>query len=1848
MPHGEPHIEEPQVVDYSKVFNTYYSDGLDMKTARRMLRAEYGKDGRTQFEALSEFYKKKSQENQLGSGSSAETVSTVSTSVSDQEAQIENGGSDSTAVDTLDYLPPVQVGEAPLPRDHYSLGAAQVVTRRRPDAAYWEEDYMKKFGVNQVYKLPTDKILNQQADRGLMAAVNVLERAGFDGWYNKYVSENKQYVNDYLSLSLGKDLSLILGDPNLSKFEYRDYIFNMMGDIDGLKSRGQLSFPGIVREYMKDPLDSKKFVQKAEGNWSDFYRDMVKESLPYSVQKNEDDLKAMEYYFKMGNDDMFDFTGDGEIGWQNWLGQTVLSAEAGGMGFTNKLAWIGSRIGGWMGDFTELIGITPEGTGDLMRDAIEPGLRKREKELEEIRKEMNQYELSISQATSKWIKSRFTDTQAFGNMFEQSFNMTVEAAPTLGLAVATGVMTKSPTAVAALMTADGTAQRSMNIRNDITFDQFIPKEEFEKLKNLEEKRSLLESKRDDLDVEFDQDEMETLNNQIRNINGEIRELREERYDYYSATSTLSLNPDDTMEDIQALLEDKFVMERDDSSRGQYLAWTAGIDFLSDVAIFKTFSKALIGANFDPLNVTVKDAIKEMAKGSGYALANGSIPMFASAYNDEYQRAVATDAEFDPKQAFENAMDVTIGFMGVGPTLHTGGTSLAYSRAISMRTAGIDGINALQRKAINEMWDRSKDPELSGTERAEALKMWHQFRTDQLQTQEKNTAFFEYIGRQDKSAHDDIANLDNKMIRLMKTFENIEDVHLKMMVRQELSKLYSDQQTLMKQFEEGFEAVYPHSTLRPKPQEAPKAKGVAKDTPKTDEAEEVSSADGDALKKPDDSDAPLVKAVDEEGIKGEDKEMAPVGEGLLGWRFFRNTFRSDSGIGGQRGWNPFKSRSGKREQLSENIRAQQREGTLIQNQLTLDLNTIDGVRSSVQFTEGGKKIPKGEFTRRQAEIDKYLSGEEARIAFLNKDQKAALDFLRNRVDVQTGKLIHLLKKNPTERNRKLIETLEANKGQYLRRSYEAFSDDGSWIKKLADPKRKGKFKDLYENAVEYVMTAGTKKQIGVSGKETDASGKVIKKGEPVYSTEPISRKTAEEIVSDYIRELNDRMFGNSPNIQTGGGILGALDSKMLKGRKNIPEPFRKLLGEIDDVSYNYTNTMFRLSNYVSDLTFHNIVREQLLDLNLATEKTTPQQTNFVSLDAGKAYSGLDGLFVDPIFKDMFDSMKPLGVPQGPFSFKDGFSVGGLQRQILRFQANVKIGKTVLSPITTVRNFLSGVMLSLNAGKFSFTNPKNWSNASTLAWGTDAPSKTALGKQRNMLIKQGVIQDGARGGEILNLLRDFDTNNQAQKIAKNQRQKNRLDKKAGDLTQKAYAFGDDFYKVLHFYDEYNGLIKSGMDEAQARDMAGVRTRGSMPTYSYVPRNVKMMRGFPLTGTFVSFPYEVYRTTGNNYRYMMQDFAQGRTEMGMKRAVGMVIAMGGVYALSKESMDMFGFTEEHVETLRETGPDYQENILPIYMGDEDGIARFFDASSVFPSEELMKPLRIIAGEGDPRDTTYTQRGISAISEMLDPFLGTDITVNWAQQIFNNKKENSGQPIYYEDKDKSFVENIRDNAPKIAKWSMETIGPGGYQVFREWARAMNIAPEWFGEHKTMSKEMNLSDLMLSMLGARPQMIEPTMAVMGNVYEELSDLNEYSGFEFTSKNLRLWEDKDMDFIQQQAHDYVDKQMKVNGRINHYAELSKILGASDKQIIESLTRSKVSEKNAAILLANALEGANNPLNVISLSKSKMDYIMQGIENTKGQNSVEKARRKANVIEAMDLFNRFVDERWVILNQGNDE
>ena len=117
-----------------------------------------------------------------------------------------------------------------------------------------------------------------------------------------------------------------------------------------------------------------------------------------------------------------------------------------------------------------------EGMGDVFREGLEPNLVKREKELEEIREKMNSFESGISKSYGAWAASGFTDWTALNNALEQSWLMTVEAGPQLGLAVAAGAMGMGPGGIALLMTADGTTQEAMMIRNDISFDDFIDKD----------------------------------------------------------------------------------------------------------------------------------------------------------------------------------------------------------------------------------------------------------------------------------------------------------------------------------------------------------------------------------------------------------------------------------------------------------------------------------------------------------------------------------------------------------------------------------------------------------------------------------------------------------------------------------------------------------------------------------------------------------------------------------------------------------------------------------------------------------------------------------------------------------------------------------------------------------------------------------------------------------------------------------------------------------------------------------------------------------------------------------------------------------------------------------------------------------------------------------------------------------------------------------------------------------------------------------------------------------------------------------------------------------------------------
>lgn len=1853
MPHIEGHIEEPQVqgLDYQAIYQKYYDKEYDIDKAIQNMRILYGAQ-QPEIDGLTAFYdsKKKSPDESSASESSSEEVSTEPTSSTVTQEEPKSGDSDSPVVapEPLDTIPPKGT---PVPYGGVQLAQASVVSSGRPDG--WQEDYKSKFGEGAVYELNTDRIFSEQRDPNLMAAVNVIEADAFGRWYNSRLKSGRtnELVQQYLSLEGNEDLRRQLLDERIPKHALKEGIINMFAALENAPE-GQLTHPGFVRKYQlggnKVP---KKSLRNVENDFGNFYRDMVKESLPYSVQQNESQLKDLEYYFKYANGDMFDFTGEGEIGNQTWWSQTQLASEIGGMTFVNKLAYLGSRVGGWMSD-----AFVGKGSGDVFREGVEGGLRDREQELEAIRSRMNSFESGIAESYGKFL-SNPTDLTSLNNALEQSFYMLTEAAPQIGLAVGAGAAGMGPTGVALLLTADGTLTEATAIRNDISFDDFIDKKSAPVINSLKEQiDEILKVREGKSDLPLATGDIERDMKLRKDYKGkELQALREllkqqikdSRLTYTEALSKIEVSEGDSPQDIENKLREVYDIETNLSNRTMYLGTTGAMDFVQDRVMFGIFRRAFKGSNFSQ-DATIKDYAMNLLKGSGVALPESAIPTFLSTLNREYQKAYYTDSDFDSEMAFNNALDITLGTGILGPLMHTGGSSLGYSKHLARSRVGLDGMNAYQRKIVSDLNKKANDPNVTSKDRENAIRLIARYKKEGVANMERAGAMYDFIGKKDPAALDEIANLDLKAESLLRSLKGVDDPNVKMIMKEELASILSKKSKLETEFKEAFEAQYdPRAYIEetrlkseeftPKEiEDAKKAseseadfkeavaklakeKGISKKAAEVEvrrvmdkaaKAEaKAAEVDADPVVKPDDSDAPpVVKRPEEGSPRSKDDTEGPIAEerklqDIKGGRvrqFFRDTFRSDAGIGGNRGLKFWKRRQGAREEVAETIRGRGREMTMMENQLNLDLNVLDNLFTDVRKDINGKKVGRAEYKRRQAELKKYMNGDDARVAFLSDSQKAKLDMLRGRVDGLSGELIRLLEENPTPKNKALIETIKANQGQYLKRSYEAFTDDGTWIKDFSKPYKKlSKNKQkLYNDAVEFLM-----------------------------QDKKIDRVKAELEVTSYLQDLYTKL--NSKSFIAGDGVVGALDSKIFSGRKDIPEPFRKLLGEVDDVTFNYVNTVHRMSGYVADMSYQKIMRQQLLDAGLAVEGKGMQGS--VELAPGKAFSGLDGLYVDPNFKVMYDSMMPLQS-----------SPSKAYRALLAVQGTVKIGKTVYSPTTTARNILSGTFLGMNAGHFFGTDPKSISPAARLAWGLDDPGVNTLTMQRDKLIKLGIIGDGVRSGEIMGLLRDFNNATEAQRIANKSggNKARKAARKVQQTAQKLYAFGDDFYKTTGFFIETKRFMDSGMDRATAEKRAAERIRGGYPTYSYVPRNVKKLRRFPLTGMFVSFPYEVARTTGNNFRYAAQDFAEGRYKMGMQRLIGMGTANAfgfGMHSLTKQLNE---YTEEEIDAIRLLGPDWQTNAQPILLPHtEDGDIRFLDATALLPQETIWGPVRALLLQGDPRDETYMDGIESAIEVALSPYISTDATANLIFEISNNRKKGSDTPIYYYDQDKSLVENLIENGDEIATHLMKAAGPGAYGNLAEFFRANDIAPEIFGEKDTAYKTFSNADAIMALFGFRVNTFDLKAGVLPAVYEEMQDIKEYQGFNLSNKDIRLLSDDPAEVINELAEEYAAKQIKVAKRMQVYPNVALEAGLPEEDLIKTLVNSGISKKNAGIMVANAMEGTDLPINPKYISTSRIKSILESVRDAHRGSPEELSEKENAVLEAMFLANVMIIDAW---------
>jgi hypothetical protein len=352
-------------------------------------------------------------------------------------------------------------------------------------------------------------------------------------------------------------------------------------------------------------------------------------------------------------------------------------------------------------------------------------------------------------------------------------------------------------------------------------------------------------------------------------------------------------------------------------------------------------------------------------------------------------------------------------------------------------------------------------------------------------------------------------------------------------------------------------------------------------------------------------------------------------------------------------------------------------------------------------------------------------------------------------------------------------------------------------------------------------------------------------------------------------------------------------------------------------------------------------------------------------------------------------------------------------ILYPKATSQLAKTVLSPITHVRNFIS-------AGAFATANgiiptPKAMREAYS-ALQTALPGTRQSNELYRRLLELGVVNKNVALGDLNSLLKDIsfgETINSDKFLSLMLRPLSKLKKFSEDL----YTAEDDFWKITSWAMEKDRLAaaytKAGINKTvkELEEEAADIIRNNIPNYDYVGDFIKGLRRLPL-GNFVSFPAEIIRTSTNIVRRALDEITmQVKNDkgeivkplagIGYKRLIGMTTTAAVVpTAVVEGAKALYDVTEDEIEAMRRYVADWSRNSTLIPIRDkETGELKYIDFSHANAYDLLYRPFQSVfnaVAEGrTDKDGIMNDfmKGLGiATKEIAEPFITEAI---WTEAI-------------------------------------------------------------------------------------------------------------------------------------------------------------------------------------------------------------------------------------------------------------
>ena len=508
--------------------------------------------------------------------------------------------------------------------------------------------------------------------------------------------------------------------------------------------------------------------------------------------------------------------------------------------------------------------------------------------------------------------------------------------------------------------------------------------------------------------------------------------------------------------------------------------------------------------------------------------------------------------------------------------------------------------------------------------------------------------------------------------------------------------------------------------------------------------------------------------------------------------------------------------------------------------------------------------------------------------------------------------------------------------------------------------------------------------------------------------------------------------------------------------------RKVLNDLFGKQKNPMQTMIGGMAKLSLITRRNLFYDDLIKKNdevaeawrNAADKQTVSQPMFARSEAeARAFFGDDYRRIQPIdpaqtlnVNIQAGSSNPFGDISKPFFARSGIAdameqtslttqssgiLGRLYESLVLYpKATSQIAKTILSPVTHLRNFVS-------AGAFAAANgilPAADLGAIKQAYQALQTPLKGTRMQNDLyqeLLELGVVNSNVRLGDLSRLLKDVNFG-ETMTSDKGMRMLLKPLSKLKQVSQDLYTAEDDFWKIYSWAIEKSRLEKAyekvglvrgqsfkrngvdvRLDENFFKQEAADIVRNNIPNYDYVSDFVKGLRKLPI-GNFVSFPAEIARTGTNIVRRALREINESVTladgtvvkpmqGIGYTRLFGFTTTVAAIpVATTAAFQALYDVTDEEREAIRRFAAQWSKNSTLLPIKQDDGSFKYIDFSHANAYDTLIRPLQSIVNavqdgrtDEDGMMDDFAKGMFTAMSEFGQPFISESIWTEAALDI-------------------------------------------------------------------------------------------------------------------------------------------------------------------------------------------------------------------------------------------------------------